>query len=32
MGGKVVAGLAGVALVYAACVLVGRAVIRNRSI
>jgi cobalt/nickel transport system permease protein len=32
MGGKVMAGLAGVALVYAACVLVGRLVVRNRSI
>jgi hypothetical protein len=32
MGGKVVAGLAGVALVYAACVLVARVVVRNRSI
>jgi cobalt/nickel transport system permease protein len=32
MVGKIVAGLAGIALVYAACVLVGRAVVRNRSI
>ncbi|HLI84511.1 MAG TPA: energy-coupling factor ABC transporter permease [Bryobacteraceae bacterium] len=37
VGGKVLAGLAGIALVYAACVLVGRAffrraVVRNRSI
>jgi cobalt/nickel transport system permease protein len=32
VGGKVVAGLAGIALVYAACMLVGRAVVRNRSV
>ncbi len=31
-GGKIVAGLAGIALVYAACMLVSRAVARNRSI
>jgi cobalt/nickel transport system permease protein len=31
-GGKIVAGLVGIALVYAACVLVGRAVVRRRSI
>jgi cobalt/nickel transport system permease protein len=31
-GGKIVAGLAGIALVYAACMLVSRAVVRNRSI
>jgi cobalt/nickel transport system permease protein len=31
-GGKIVAGLAGIALVYAVCVLVGRSVVRRRSI
>jgi cobalt/nickel transport system permease protein len=31
-GGKIVAGLVGIALVYAACLLLGRAVVRRRSI